>query len=42
MITGSYNPTRNADESNDENILIISDADVAEKYLEEFNRVYGE
>lgn len=42
VITGSYNPTRNADESNDENILIINDAYVAEKYLEEFNRVYGE
>ncbi|MBI2128771.1 hypothetical protein HYU07_00885 [Candidatus Woesearchaeota archaeon] len=42
VITGSYNPTRNADESNDENVLIINDADVASKYLEEFKKVYGE
>ncbi|MDO8740966.1 MAG: phospholipase D-like domain-containing protein [Candidatus Woesearchaeota archaeon] len=42
VITGSYNPTRNADESNDENVLIINDAGVASKYLEEFKRVYGE
>lgn len=42
VITGSYNPTRNADESNDENVLIINDIIVAAKYLEEFKRVYGE
>jgi len=36
VITGSYNPTRNGNENNDENILVIHDRQVAEKYLEEF------
>ena len=29
VITGSYNPTQNGDESNDENVLIIHDALIA-------------
>lgn len=36
VITGSYNPTSAADKKNDENILIIHDKEIAEKYLEEF------
>ncbi len=32
VITGSYNPTRNGDRVNDENILIIYDEKVAEEY----------
>ncbi len=36
VITGSYNPTRNGNERNDENILIIHDPLVAKKFLEEF------
>lgn len=36
VITGSYNPTKAADEKNDENILIINDKDIADKYLKEF------
>ncbi len=39
VITGSYNPTKNANEKNDENILIIHSEIVAEKYLEEFNKI---
>ncbi len=36
VITGSMNPSRNGNEMNDENIVIIHDKSVAKKYLEEF------
>ena len=42
VITGSYNFTASAEENNDENLVIIFNTDVAAKYLNEFNRVYGE
>jgi len=42
VITGSMNPTKNGDERNDENLLIICDKDIAAQYLEEFWRVYNE
>ncbi|MEK6917308.1 MAG: phospholipase D-like domain-containing protein [Nanoarchaeota archaeon] len=41
VITGSYNPTQNANENNDENILIIHDKATAEKFISEFERVYN-
>jgi len=41
VITGSFNPTKSADNSNDENILIIHDEDIAKKYLDEFERVWN-
>ncbi len=37
VITGSYNPTKNGDERNDENILIIHDFVIAKKFLDEYN-----
>jgi phosphatidylserine/phosphatidylglycerophosphate/cardiolipin synthase-like enzyme len=37
VITGSYNPTRNGDEYNDENILIIHDYTIAKKFLNEYS-----
>jgi phosphatidylserine/phosphatidylglycerophosphate/cardiolipin synthase-like enzyme len=40
VITGSYNFTKSAEESNDENVLIIHDPEVAALYVEEFGRVY--
>lgn len=40
VITGSFNPTKSADEKNDENILIIEDSEIAKKYLEEFDRIF--
>ena len=40
VITGSYNPTQAANEKNDENILIIKDKAIAEKFLQEFNRLF--
>lgn len=39
VITGSYNPTQNADENNDENILIIEDEGIAKKYTERFKNL---
>jgi phosphatidylserine/phosphatidylglycerophosphate/cardiolipin synthase-like enzyme len=38
VITGSYNFTKAAEEKNAENILIIRDADVAAKYLENYKK----
>jgi len=40
VILGSYNFTINAERSNDENLLIIHDAEVAGLFVEEFGRVY--
>jgi len=40
VITGSFNPTKNADTSNDENILIIYDKEVAKEYKEEFEYIW--
>ena len=40
IITGSFNPTNNADKSNDENLLIIKNRDIAGLYLREFEDIY--
>jgi phospholipase D len=42
VITGSYNWTDSAEDRNDENLIIIADGRVAEKYIKEFRRVLGE
>jgi phosphatidylserine/phosphatidylglycerophosphate/cardiolipin synthase-like enzyme len=42
VVTGSWNPTRNGLESNDENILIIHDKEIAAKYLTEFRLLWLE
>ncbi len=39
VITGSYNFSVSAADQNDENVLILHSSEVAETYLEEFNRV---
>ncbi|MEL7432950.1 MAG: phospholipase D-like domain-containing protein, partial [Chloroflexota bacterium] len=39
VITGSFNFSSNASRSNDENIMIIRDADIAALYTDEFFRV---
>jgi len=41
VVTGSFNPTNNADTKNDENLLIIHDPEVAAKFLEEWERVWA-
>jgi phosphatidylserine/phosphatidylglycerophosphate/cardiolipin synthase-like enzyme len=38
VVLGSYNFTQNADESNDENVLIVHDSGLAARYLEEYHR----
>ena len=40
VITGSYNPTKNANNNNYENILILHNEKIAEIFLEEFNSIY--
>ncbi len=40
VITGSYNFTASAEEYNDENVVIIHNADVAAQYLAEYQRVF--
>jgi phosphatidylserine/phosphatidylglycerophosphate/cardiolipin synthase-like enzyme len=40
VIMGSYNFSRNANRSNDENILIIDNKDIAAEYLFEFKRLW--
>lgn len=42
VIFGSYNFSRNANESNDENLLIIYDAAFAGAFVKEFEKVWGE
>lgn len=39
VITGSFNFSDNATGSNDENLVIIKDADLAKQYVDEFRRV---
>ncbi len=40
VITGSYNFSKSANKKNDENIIIIDNADIANQYLDEFKRLY--
>jgi len=42
VVTGSLNFSNNADESNDENVVIITNADIAAQYLAEFERRWAE
>lgn len=42
VVTGSFNFSKSADKSNDENLLIIEDEALAQQYLAEFERVYAE
>ena len=41
VITGSFNPTRGGDSRNDENMLIIHDDGIAERFVEEFAMLWG-
>ncbi len=42
VVTGSLNFSNNADESNDENVLVITNADIAAQYLAEFEARWAE
>jgi len=41
VVLGSYNPTSSGNSKNDENILIIHDSKLAEKFIEEFDYVWN-
>ena len=41
VITGSLNFTDNADQQNNENVIIIDNADIAKLYLQDFQRVWA-
>ncbi len=41
VITGSLNFSDNANESNDENVIIIDNAEIASLYIQEFNRIWA-
>ena len=41
VITGSFNPTSNAEFNNDENLIIIHSPALAERYLKEFDYLYS-
>ena len=40
VLTGSFNPTRNGDERNDENVLIIHDEELAGIYVDYFQKLF--
>ena len=42
VLTGSFNVSANATDSNDENLIRISDSDLAAQYLAEFDRRWAE
>jgi phosphatidylserine/phosphatidylglycerophosphate/cardiolipin synthase-like enzyme len=42
LITGSLNFSDNANNSNDENVIILDNAEIAQLYIEEFNRRWAE
>jgi phosphatidylserine/phosphatidylglycerophosphate/cardiolipin synthase-like enzyme len=42
VVTGSLNFSENADESNDENVIIVTNPDIAARYLQEFERRWAE
>jgi phosphatidylserine/phosphatidylglycerophosphate/cardiolipin synthase-like enzyme len=42
VVTGSLNFSNNADDSNDENVVIVANGDIAAAYLDEFYRRWAE
>jgi phosphatidylserine/phosphatidylglycerophosphate/cardiolipin synthase-like enzyme len=42
VVTGSFNFSSGADESNDENVLVITNGDIAARYRQEFERRWAE
>jgi phosphatidylserine/phosphatidylglycerophosphate/cardiolipin synthase-like enzyme len=42
VVTGSFNFSANANDSNDENLVIITNSDIAALYLQEFERRWAE
>ncbi len=42
VITGSFNPTGGGDKRNDENVLIITDKNIAKEFMDEYWKVRKE
>jgi len=42
IVTGSLNYSTNADESNEENVLILDNAEIAALYLQEFDKLWNQ
>ena len=42
VVTGSLNYSSNADESNEENIVILENAEIAHLYLQEFDKLWNQ
>ena len=42
VITGSLNFSTNADTSNDENVIVVDNPDIAKLYMQEFERVWAQ
>ncbi len=42
VVTGSLNFSTNADESNDENVVIVDNAEIAALYLQEFDKIWNQ
>jgi phosphatidylserine/phosphatidylglycerophosphate/cardiolipin synthase-like enzyme len=42
VVTGSLNFTANADQDNNENVIILRNKDIAALYLQEFNRIWSQ
>lgn len=42
VITGSLNFSTNAEDSNDENVIILDNAEIARLYLQEFDRIWSQ
>jgi phosphatidylserine/phosphatidylglycerophosphate/cardiolipin synthase-like enzyme len=42
VVTGSLNFSNNADDSNDENVVVVTNTDIAVRYLQEFERRWAE
>jgi phosphatidylserine/phosphatidylglycerophosphate/cardiolipin synthase-like enzyme len=42
LITGSLNFSESADKSNDENVVVVTNSDIAAQYLQEFERRWAE
>jgi phosphatidylserine/phosphatidylglycerophosphate/cardiolipin synthase-like enzyme len=41
VVLGSYNFSRNANETNDENLIVIHNRTIAAEFAREFERVYS-
>lgn len=42
VLTGSLNYSTNAEESNDENVIMLDNAEIARLYLQEFDRIWAQ